>query len=97
MSLALEVELYGATKIPQLSALYFDQDYINVSPALRSEKIWCSQITLKHYYFKKVEVNLGPDHRRTRDLTAEIFRFLFIFPLLSIYDFTAVKYVVSTL
>ena len=64
----LQVELYGTTKIPQLSDLYFDQDYINVSPTLRSEKIWCSQITLKHYYVKKVEVNLSGFSKLANDL-----------------------------
>jgi len=64
----LQVELYGTTKIPQLSDLYFDQDYINVSPTLRSEKIWCSQITLKHYHVKKVEVNLSGFSKLANDL-----------------------------
>ena len=64
----MQVELYGATEIPQLSAIYFDQDYVNVLPALRSEKIWCGQITLKRYYVKKFEVDFSGFSKLANDL-----------------------------
>ena len=64
----LQVELYRTTEVPQLSNLYFNQDYVNVSPTLRSEKTWCSQMTLKRYHTKKFEVSFSGFSKLTEDL-----------------------------
>ncbi len=64
----LQVELYGTTEVPQLSSLYFNQDYVNVFPALQSEKIWCGQMTLKRYHAKKFEVSFSGFSKLIEDL-----------------------------
>lgn len=68
------IQLDGSRTIARhrLSTLYFDTDYISLNPALRPEKVWNGQVTLKHHRGAKFEVDFSGFVKQINDLVTLI-------------------------